>query len=429
MVLWMCFGLVVLALYYANSVSSELRVADNRLNEIAARQAVAGGIRYVSFILSQFAANGAVPRIEDYLAEDVPVGEAAFWIVGRDPNQPAGADPTWGLVDESSKLNLNTANRSMLEMLPPITSELVESILTWRAANPSENAVGAGDETYARLDPPRARKGAPFETVDELRLVYGATLDLLLGDDTNRNGALDFNEDDGEQSPPLDGRDGLLNAGVLEYLTVYSSQPATRSDGSRRINVTNRQSRQRLGSVLQSKLGGQRAGEIIRAIGDQDFNSLAAFMVASRMTADEWVQVRTDLAVSNNAARGLVNVNTASIEVLSCIPGIGPDNAQTIAAYRLTSPDLLTSFHWLTQVLDPGAIRRAGPYITDQAYQFSADIVGVGRNGRGYWRERVVFDMSNGTPRIIYRQNLSAYGWALGAQTRQALAAAKEALQ
>ncbi len=30
--------------------------------------------------------------------------------------------------------------------------------------------------------------------MDELRLVYGATMDLLVGDDLNRNGVLDVNE-------------------------------------------------------------------------------------------------------------------------------------------------------------------------------------------------------------------------------------------
>ena len=59
------------------------------------------------------------------------------------------------------------------------------------------------------------------------------------------------------------------------------------------------------------------------------------------------------------------------------------------------------------------AIRQAGRYITDQSYQFSADIAAVAGNGRGYCREKFVFDLSTGKPRIVYRQDLSAYGWAL----------------
>ena len=67
------------------------------------------------------------------------------------------------------------------------------------------------------------------------------------------------------------------------------------------------------------------------------------------------------------------------------------------------------------------AIRQAGRFITDQSYQFSIDIAAVGPNGRGYCREKVVFDMSTGKPRIVYRQDLTGYGWALGTTTRRTL--------
>ena len=107
--------------------------------------------------------------------------------------------------------------------------------------------------------------------------------------------------------------------------------------------------------------------------------------------------------------------------VLSCIPGIGPERAAALVAYRQSNPTALTSMAWLTQVLTNAQIRQAGRYITDQSYHFSADIAAVGVNGRGYCREKVVFDTSNSTPRIVYRQDLTAFGWALGAMTRRVL--------
>ena len=45
--------------------------------------------------------------------------------------------------------------------------------------------------------------------------------------------------------------------------------------------------------------------------------------------------------------------------------------------------------------------------------------VALGPFGRGYRRVKVVFDTSSGTPKIIYRQDLSRYGWALGKKTRE----------
>jgi len=153
---------------------------------------------------------------------------------------------------------------------------------------------------------------------------------------------------------------------------------------------------------------------------------VADFMIASRMTATEFAEVHTAItAGTGTAVQGLVNVNTASLTVLSCIPGIGPNSAASIVAYRLANPTVLTSFAWLPQVLSAANIRRAGPYITDQSYQFSADIAATGRFGRGYCRERVVFDTSLGIPRIVYTEDLSSSGWALGAQVRQDLAAGR----
>jgi DNA uptake protein ComE-like DNA-binding protein len=442
-VMWICLGLVALTLYFANSMNSELQAAGNRTAEVAARQAIAGGVRYAASVLTQYAVGGAVPDIEDYKSEAVPVGdEAKFWFIGRHydvlPTQQAPTEPYFALVDEASKLNLNTATSAMIQALPlpDMTPEFADAIVAWRSANTQSAATA--ESYYSQLDPPRHNKGAPFETVDELRLVQGAMLDVILGEDTNRNGVLDANEDDGEISAPRDDQNGQLLAGLLEYVTVYSSEPLTTPTGTQRINVTTittQQARQALQNRLtQLGVTPQRAAQILARIPFNAQNpaqtavltSVADFMVTTQMTADEWLLVHTNLTAATasatvTSARGLVNVNTASLAVLSAIPGIGPDNAATLVAFRAANPEQLTSFAWLTQVLSPAAIRAAGRYLTDQSYQFSADIAGVGAKGRGYCREKIIFDMSTGKPRIVFQQDFTSYGWALGATTRRAL--------
>jgi DNA uptake protein ComE-like DNA-binding protein len=422
-VLWVCLGLVALTVYFADSMSSEFQASGNRAAEVTARQAVAGGTRYAAYVLSQFGTNGTVPHIDDYSSEELPVGDARFWFLGRDLNQRATDEAVFGLVDEASKLNLNTANRAMLEALPGITPELVESIVSWR----SRNGGGAGDSNYSRLEPPRLNKSGPFESVDELRLVYGATLEIIFGEDTNRNGVLDDNENDGDRSAPRDDADGLLQPGILEYDTVHSRQPNTRANGSRRINITTAQTRQPLNQILQQRFGGQRTGQIMSAIGQTEVRSVAEFMVVTRLTPEEFAQIRTDITASNGATvQGLINVNTASETVLACIPGIGIENAPALIAYRLAHPEALTSLAWITQILNRASITRAGPFLTDQSYQFCADVVAIGDSGRGYSRAKTLFDLSSGTPRIIYHQDLTAYGWALGMPRRSALRDARE---
>jgi DNA uptake protein ComE-like DNA-binding protein len=446
-VLWICLGLVTLTLYFAHSVNAELLAAANRVGEIEAREAVAGATRYAAYVLNNYAIDGAVPHSgilpdpeQDYYAAALPIVDPAgdqsgelrnapkFWFIGRDPNNPPTAiagstatEPVFSLVDESSKLNLNTATATMLNLLPMtnLTPDFTSAIVAWRTRSPAGG--GADSNLYSTLDPARVNKGAPFETTDELRLVSGATLDLLLGEDTNRNGALDPNEDDGDNSPPHDNQDGQLQPGMLEYVTAFSSQPTTTTKGGNRLNISTLGGRARLSALMTQKgISAGNASRYIRNLGAQACSSLADFMVKSRISAADFVRIHTAITASA-AAQGFVNVNTANATVLSCLPGIGQDNAAAIVAYRLANPAALTSFAWLTQVVSPNAVQRIGPYITDQSYRFSADIAAVGRNGRGYYREKVVFDTSLGVPRIIYRQDLSSYGWALGSQIRQQL--------
>jgi hypothetical protein len=179
---------------------------------------------------------------------------------------------------------------------------------------------------------------------------------------------------------------------------------------------------------LRGIVGQQRAteinNEINRSLNNNNnarIESVLEYLVRGRVRADEFVRVRNEISTSDsNTVTGLINVNTASETVLSCIPGIGPEYASMLVAYRVAHPDVLTSFAWVKDVLPSGSIYRAGRYLTDKSYQFSVDVAAVGNiAGRGYCRQKTVFDMRRGTPRIIFHQDLTAYGWALGAQVRE----------
>jgi type II secretory pathway component PulK len=127
---------------------------------------------------------------------------------------------------------------------------------------------------------------------------------------------------------------------------------------------------------------------------------------------------------SSNMLYGLININTASEQVLACIPGIGSNNAPAVVSYRDNNPNRLNSIAWLTQAMSitPQTARTIGQYVTSRSYQFTADIAAVGSYGRGYRRVKFVFDTSEGLPKIIYRQDLTHLGWALGPMAREVAA-------
>jgi len=193
-VLWICLGLVSIALYFAQSMSFEIRAADNRVAAVQSEQAIAGALRYATNILINLQTPGLLPDETSYERERVMVDEASFWFIGRSDQQTALDQPWFSFVDEGSKLDLNTATVEMLELLPRMTPQLAGAIVDWRDANSTvSDGGGAEDETYQRLSPPYRCKNAPFESIDELRLVDGMDLELLYGDDANLNGALDPN--------------------------------------------------------------------------------------------------------------------------------------------------------------------------------------------------------------------------------------------
>src|SRR5690606_37035843 len=175
------------------------------------------------------------------------------------------------------------ATAEMLERLPlpGMTPEIAAAIVDWRDEDSEVEPGGAESETYSLKNPPYECKNGPFETVEELRLVHGVTWELLYGEDVNRNGVLDANENDGDRSYPPDNGDGVLQFGLLEYVTVYSRIPNTGESGQPRINVSNledTQTRQRLTTLLEEKLP-DRAGEILEALGAGSVNRPLQFFV------------------------------------------------------------------------------------------------------------------------------------------------------
>lgn len=428
-VLMICIGLISVALYFANSMTLELRAADNRTSGMAADQAIEGAARYISSVLGTYATNGMMPDLNEYSAEAVAIGgsvkpeeNAHFWLIGRDLSGTISIEPHFALMAESSRLNLNAPwlNADLLSTnLPGITAEVAEALIDWRGTNDT----GGSSLNYAQAG--YLPKHSAFESVGELRLLYGTTADMLTGDDVNRNGILDANEKD------LNGN-GQPDPGLLELFTVYSREPNTYPDGS---SLTNVSSRTNLQALLESRLGSSRADQIIRAVFGTPpiqpaptFTNLLQFYLLcnsrATMTADEFSQIYHDItATTNSFTIGRVNVNTASAAVLACLPGLNADTAQQLVTYRENNSINYNSFAWIVDALGSGSSAlqtlARGDYLTARSFQFTADIAAVGPYGRGYRRVRFVFDTSEGTPKIIYRQDLSRLGWALGRQTRE----------
>jgi type II secretory pathway component PulK len=423
-VLWVAFGLVSVTLYFAHSMRFQLQASENQIASTQAALAIEGTARYITNLFATNADPGSPPDSTLYDSENLRIGEATVWLLGRDTNlwQQTLTRPFFGLIDESAKLNLNTATVAMFEVLPFMTPQFAASIVDWRDADSDVTDNGAEDETYSRLNPPYRCKNADFDSIEELRLVNGATLALLYGEDTNMNGILDPNEDDGDASYPADNQDGRLDPGLLEYVTVATREPNTNAGGTNRVDVSTPIAAA-VTNLLSTTFGQTRAGQLINQLGNQaSVSSVLEFGLRAGMTADELAQIEGDLTVTNaSTVNGLINVNTATAEVLACVPGIGTENSATLVNARASANNAATSLYWIVETLGQDGAISAAPYLTTRGYQYTVDAAAVGRHERGYQRVRFLIDTSGEAPRIAARRDLTHLGWALGRYLRREL--------
>ena len=315
---------------------------------------------------------------------EVALGDGAFTVFR--PLYDDAQTVRWGLDDEASKLNLNTATKEMLLKLPNVTEEIAEAILDWRdlATNPQPN--GAESSYYNSLTPSYNCKNAPFETLEELLYVKGVTSEILFGEDANLNGVLEPNENDGDQSWPPDNQDGKIDPGLWSLCTVWSAEKNVDAKGTARANING-------GNRTALEQAGLTPGEV-QAIAAHlltrgPFTSVAQLLgdasvgIAPILTAERFKLLVDKLTVATGTTvQGLVNINTAPKQVLVCLPGITDDIAVKIIGYRTTPGNALANIGWLLNVVEPAVLQRFANFITCRSHQFR--INAVGRVGTPY---------------------------------------------
>jgi len=92
------------------------------------------------------------------------------------------------ISNESGKININKATRSMLRMLlegfdldESEKDTIADSIMDWRDKDNLHRINGAEDDYYQSLDDPYECKDEDFDAIEELLLVKGVTADIFYG--------------------------------------------------------------------------------------------------------------------------------------------------------------------------------------------------------------------------------------------------------
>ncbi len=337
----------------------------------------------------------------------------------------------FGVTDEASKVNINTASEDQLRRLPGITPEIAAAILDWREKGTTPRIGGAKDEYYLSLNQPYRCKCAPFDTVEELLLVKGITGKELFGEDMNRNGYLDPNEDDGKLTLPLDNSDGVLDRGLYPFITVYSREPdVTDSDPYQpRINI-----KEWPVPILQTMLPKYISQEIVDFIvkareAKADFGTSPATLlgmeitsgetkITSPVTTEDLPTIMDVLSVgyhlnSDGFVYGRINVNTAPRTVFASIGWLTDSEIDGIIStrMRLDSTTTKTTAWLVTQnVVTAEKYKEIACLFTARSYQFMMDALGYCDTESIQARIQAVLELRLPRVQYIYWRDLSSFG-------------------
>ena len=413
--IWILLVLAGLALVFARSIRVAAIVGANHMASLEAECIADGASEYVVAKLATSIEDETSTLMESEPYKAMQLGEGYFWVLRSNLEDEREFD--YGLTDEAGKINLNSASEEMLLRLPDMTVELAASIIDWRDEDSEISPGGAEDEYYLLLSQPYNCKNSPLETIDEILLIKGASEEILYGEDTNLNSILDDNENDGDLRDPDDNRNGRLDSGFYDYVTVYSVETNLDAEGNQRININDAESRADLQNEIQEIVKEERALEIMNLIPTRpSFANVLDFYFTTGLKTEEFSQIVDRLTTSDEETLpGLVNVNTAPKAVLLCLPGLQESDVEALLSRR-NSDQGLDSIAWVAEVLEQEKAIAVGSYITTRSFQYSADIVSVAGNGRAYKRCKTVFDMSQDTPKIVYFKSMTHFGWPLNQQ-------------
>ncbi|MGQ9592698.1 MAG: type II secretion system protein GspK, partial [Planctomycetota bacterium] len=407
--MWTLTFLAVLVLAFARSTRARILAFANQVAAIQAAAVERSAEAYALAILER-EKDTALQLAETYFAA-VPLESGCFWILR--PNYGDDSLPSFGLVDESSKLDLNSAPADMLAALPGMTADLAASIADWRDEDGEVTAGGAEDEYYLALPDPYHAKNGPFESVEEVLLVKDFTAELLYGTGLGSRYGADPTWFSGVGS--LVRTDLELARGLYDDLTVWGSASQGPGGGPTQALNVNQDNPLRLTELLTSVLGAERAREVAeRARPRPPFRDLFDFAVRTGLSGDELDLLADRLTTGEGAPSGAaLNVNTAPREVLRTLPGLTDADVTSLIARRALTGGADTGIGWVLDALGSKAVGLGDRIATKPSSRYSADILAVSEDGRAFRRTRIVIDASSSPPRIVYRRDLTESGWPL----------------
>ena len=410
--LWCMALLSVVVVTLLHTVSLDLTVVKNHGDRIQARYLALAGVEKAKALLYHDAVNrrrsgrnhGGELYDDPADFKDVAFGRGHFKVFRR-ARPDEGGGIIYGIADEESRLNVNVAATNELSKLQDMTPDVVAAIIDWRDDDNEVSPGGAEADYYASLQPPYLPRNGPLLTTRELLMVRGVTYDLLVGRDSKQNGLLEYFQ--GRDRETLDSGDptGFTDTGWAGVLTVDSTDENVDGTGQPRVNAQEadetaltgvrgitrdiaraiiasrgRNQLQSVADLLDVTAAGNQNGNTVPANNtpapdpnapapspDDPQPAAPAQNTGPKIVSEDLLGDIADGLTADSAQDqpGLVNVNTAGLAVLACLPGLDRQSAQAIISFRKSS-GYLQSTAGLLKVpgITPQIFKQIAPRVT-----------------------------------------------------------------
>jgi DNA uptake protein ComE-like DNA-binding protein len=361
--LWCLALLSVIVIGVLHTARMDLLVVKNYGDRIQAHYLALAGIEKAEALLFQNAKDRSRSKKNhsgDFYDDasqfrEVQFGRGVFSVLRRGRSDEGGGI-IFGVGDEESRLNVNTAATNELSQLQNMTPDVATAIVNWRGGD--STTVAAESQYYAGLQPPYQPRNGPFQTVRELLMVRGVTPDLLLGKDAHQNGLLASAGEKGNDFAVADSVDSA-DLGWAGILTADSTVQNVNAAGDARVNL---QTADQNALTAVSGITPQIARAIVAYRGQHQFQSIADLLdvtpsqnqnrggaqnsgasgnsdssQSGNKVVDEnlFMDIADDITTdSGQSLAGAININTAGLDVLVCLPGMTRELAQAVISQR-----------------------------------------------------------------------------------------------
>lgn len=387
--LWCVALLSVVVIGVLHTARMDLKIGRNHADRIQARYIALAGVERAKAVLWHNARERSRSRKNhggEYFDNpgefrQIPFGKGHFSILRAGKPEEA-SELVYGVDDEESRLNLNSAGTNELARLELMTPELLAAIQDWRDGDNAVSPAGAETEYYSTLMPPRLPRNGPFQTVRELLMVRGVTAELLFGPDTS---GVPETDPAGSAAEPA-GRGGRSISSQLPWasmLSLFGRTDDVNAAGEPRVPVQSADEKALTGI---SGITAEIARAIIAHRGQNEIRTLADLLdvpmqagpaggagrggpnpggpkaISEQLLRD----IADDISVgAEEGQAGLVNINTAGLDVLACLPGLDRQLAQAIVAHR-KSAGYFQNPAWLLQVtgITQDIFKQVAPRVT-----------------------------------------------------------------